>query len=109
MRLYEIAGHAAFALIMFSYLVSDLFWLRCLSIVASLAGIAYNYFVPATPLWLVIYWNIAFVGINVIQLELMRREKRGVRFSPEEQERYDTVFRGFSPVEFSRLVRCARW
>lgn len=109
MSLYELAGHAAFALIMLSYLVRDLFWLRCLSIVASLAGIAYNYFVPTSPLWLVIYWNLVFVGINAIQLEIMRREKRGVRFSEEEQELYDTLFQRFSPVEFNRLVRCGRW
>ena len=109
MNFYEMAGHAAFALIMLSYLVRDLFWLRCLSIVASFAGIAYNYFVPASPLWLVIYWNVAFIGVNAIQLEIMRREKRGVRFSEEEQELYETLFQRFSPVEFMRLVRCGRW
>jgi hypothetical protein len=109
MSFYELAGHAAFALIMVAYLVRDLFWLRCLSIVASFAGIAYNYFVPATPLWLVIYWNVAFVGVNAVQLEIMRREKRGVRFSEEEHDLYETLFRSFAPVEFMRLVRIGRW
>jgi hypothetical protein len=109
MSLYEFAGHAAFALIMLSYLVRDLFWLRCLSIIASLAGIAYNYFVPASPLWLVIWWNVAFVGVNLIQLELMRREKRGVRLTEEEQELYENLFHRFTPVEFMRLLKCGTW
>jgi hypothetical protein len=109
MSLYEFAGHAAFALIMLSYLVRDLFWLRCLSVIASLAGIAYNYFVPASPLWLVIWWNVAFVGVNLIQLELMRREKRGVRLTAEEQELYKNLFHRFTPVEFMRLLKCGVW
>jgi CRP-like cAMP-binding protein len=39
----------------------------------------------------------------------MRRERRGVSFSEEEQELYETLFQRFSPVEFMRLLRVGRW
>ena len=74
MTRYELAGHASFALIALSFLVKDILWLRVLSVAASVAGIAYNYFGPATPLWLVIYWNIFFLVINLTQIALILRD-----------------------------------
>jgi hypothetical protein len=106
---YELAGHVAFALIAISYLVKDILWLRILSVVASVAGIAYNYVVPWPPLWIVIYWNIFFLAINITQIFLTLRERRGVAFSEEEAELYGTIFSGFAPFEFMKLLRLGEW
>ena len=109
MSLTELAGHLAYALIACSFLVRDLFWLRLISIVGSMAAIFFNYFAPSEPLWLVIYWNLAFATLNVVQVVRMMHERSQVRFSDEERDLYGTLFQGFSPVEFMKLMRIAKW
>ena len=105
----QIAGNFAFALIAVSYLVKDILSLRVLSVVASVAGIAYNYFGPPEPLWLVINWNIFFLAINLAQIFLILRERHGVEFSEAEKEIYETIFYGFAPFEFMKLLRIGEW
>jgi hypothetical protein len=102
-------GHVAFALIALSFLVRDIVWLRLLSIAASLFGILYNYVVPDPPLWLVIWWNAFFVAVNAFQIARLFHERRSVRFTEDERELLATVFRGFSAVEFLKLMRIGRW
>jgi len=109
MSVFEISGHIAFALIAISYLVKDILWLRVLSVIASAAGIAFNYVVPATPLWLVIYWNVGFILVHAVHITLILRERASVDFSEEEKELYQTVFLTFSPVEFMKLLRVSEW
>lgn len=105
----DIAGHLAFALIALSFLVRDILWLRALSISASVASISYTYFAPGQPLWLIIGWNGVFIGLNLIQIAILFRERRGVTFTDEEKELYQTSFSRFAPVEFMRLIRVATW
>lgn len=96
----DIAGHLAFALIALSFLVRDILWLRALSITASVASIIYAYFAPAQPLWLVMGWNGLFIGLNLVQIAILFRERRGVTFTDEEKELFQTSFSRFAPVEF---------
>lgn len=109
MSIYELTGHVTFALVAASYLVKDILWLRLLAVAASCAGIAYNYLVPSPPLWLVIYWNIFFLAINLYQIAAAIRERREVSFTEEERELYETLFRNFAPFEFMKLLRAGRW
>ena len=109
MGIYEIFGHLAYILIACSLLVRDILWLRCLSILASVSSIVFNYYVPAAPLWLVIEWNVVFIGINAVRIGIILKEKMGVSFSPEEEELYETMFRNFSAVEFMKLMRLGQW
>jgi CRP-like cAMP-binding protein len=109
MSLTSLAGHLAYALIACSFLVRDLFWLRCISVVGSFAAIVFNFYAPAEPLWLVIYWNVAFASLNIIQIFRMVRERSSVKFTDEERDLFGTLFQGFSPVEFMKLLRIAHW
>lgn len=102
-------GNLAFALIALSYLVRDIFWLRTMSVISSLAGIFYSYAVPAEPLWVNIFWNGVFILVNAVWIAILLKERRSVHFSEEEKELYSTVFRTFSPVEFMKLLRVAEW
>jgi len=70
MGFFELFGHTTYILIASSSLVKDMLWLRGLLIIASFCSIVFNYTVPATPLWLVIYWNVVFVGIHVVRMGL---------------------------------------
>ena len=59
MNIATIAGHLAFGLIAFSFVVKDILYLRLVSIVASLFSVFYNYVIPVEPMWIAIGWNIS--------------------------------------------------
>ena len=64
---------------------------------------------PATPLWTVIYWNVLFAIINIVQIAIIIKERAGVHFSEEEKELHDTLFKNFAPFEFMKLMRIGKW
>ncbi len=109
MNYFLFATHLASILTLLAYLVRDILWLRVLTIAASLAGITFNYYVPATPLWAVIYWNLVFIVINSVQIAIIIKERSGVSFTEEEKELYETLFKNFAPFEFMKLLRLGRW
>jgi hypothetical protein len=109
MNYFEFATHIASVLTLVAYLLKDILWLRFLTILASIAGIIFNYFVPATPLWAVIWWNVVFIIINVVQILIIIKDRSGVSFTEEEQELYETLFKNFEPFEFMKLLRIGRW
>jgi hypothetical protein len=106
---WQLAGHLASVLTMVAYLLKDILWLRFLTILSCFAGMAFNYFVPATPLWTVIYWNVLFAIINIVQIAIIIKERAGVHFSEEEKELHDTLFKNFAPFEFMKLMRVGKW
>lgn len=109
MNYFELAAHAASILTTIAYLVKDILWLRVLTVLACIAGIIFNYYAPATPLWVVIYWNLLFLVINLVQIGIIVKERREVSFTEEEQELYETLFKNFAPFEFMKLLRVGRW
>jgi len=109
MNIATIAGHLAFGLIAFSFLVKDILYLRILSILASLFSVLYNFYIPLEPMWLPIGWNIVFVLVNVYHIAVIIYEKRPVHMSDKEKELYETMFRGLTPVEFLKITKVAEW
>lgn len=109
MSVSDLFGHLGFVLIALSFLVRDMVWLRLLSVASQVVLIIYNYFGPPEPLWLVIVWSLIFLAINLVQIWLLFRERRPIAFSEQERELYTTVFRSFTPVEYMKLLRIARW
>jgi len=109
MDIITIVGHLSFIAIAASFMIRDILWLRALAILGSLFAIIFNYFVRGGPIWLVIGWSIVFIGLNVYNIIYLLHERRGVNFTPQEKEMYETVFKGFSPVEFMKLVRIGNW
>ena len=105
----HLAGHLASVLTMAAYILKDILWLRLLTILSCFAGIAFNYFVPATPLWSVIYWNILFAIINIVQIAIIIKERTGIHFTEEEKELHETLFKNFAPFEFMKLMRIGKW
>lgn len=109
MDLISIIGHISFIAIAASFLVRDILWLRVVSVFASLLAIIFNYFVPGGPIWLVIWWSLVFILINFYNIVILLQARRGISFTAEEQEMYETVFQDFSPVEFMKLLRIGEW
>ena len=109
MNIGDIIGHLAFGLIAFSFLVKDIFWLRIMSIAASLFSIFYNYFIPPIPMWIAIFWNGIFILVNLYHIAILIYEKRPVNMNPKDKELYDTMFKSMSPVEFLKITKIAKW
>ena len=109
MNIALIAGHLAFGLIAFSFLVKDILWLRVVSILASLFSVFYNYFIPVEPMWLAINWNIVFVLVNLYHIAVIIYEKRPIKMAPKDKELYETLFKELSPVEYLKISKVAEW
>lgn len=109
MNIATLAGHLAFGLIAFSFLVKDIFWLRIVSIAASLFSVLYNYIIPAEPMWLAINWNFVFIAVNLYHIAVILYEKREVKMDEKNQELYDTLFSEMTPVEYLKISRAAKW
>ena len=109
MPLVDVLGHVTYLLIALSFVVRDMLWLRILSIIASLFSISFNYWAPAEPLWLIIFWNGVFIGINGVRIALLVRERLACDFDELETELLETVFRGMERVPFMKLIRIGEW
>ena len=109
MNIATLAGHLAFGLIAFSFLVKDIFWLRIVSIIASLFSVFYNYVIPVEPMWLAINWNFIFIGVNLFHIGVILYEKRAVKMDAKNEELYSTLFKDMTPVEYLKISRAAQW
>ena len=109
MNLAVIAGHLAFGLIAFSFLVKDILYLRLVSVVASLFSVLYNFYIPVEPMWIAIGWNIIFILLNLYHVAVIIYEKRPVDMTDKEKELYETMFKGLTPVEFLKITKVAEW
>ena len=58
--------HAGFGLGAVAFLVRDILWLRCLSILANLAMGYAAYRAAPDPRWIVVIWAATFVTINLV-------------------------------------------
>ena len=109
MNIATIAGHLAFGLIAFSFLVKDILWLRVVSILASAFSVLYNWIIPIEPMWLPIGWNFVFIVLNLYHIAVIIYEKRPIKMEPKDKELYETLFRDLSPVEYLKISKVARW
>ena len=109
MNIATLAGHLAFGLIAFSFLVKDIFWLRIISIAASLFSVFYNYTIPVEPMWLAINWNFVFIAVNLYHIGIILYEKRAVKMDDRNEELYQTLFKEMTPVEYLKISRAAEW
>ena len=109
MNVAAVAGHLAFGLIAFSFLVKDILYLRFVSILASLFSVFYNWVIPVEPMWIPIGWNFVFVALNLYHIAVIVYEKRPVQMSPKHKELYETMFKDLTPVEFLKITKLADW
>jgi len=100
--------HSANVIYIFSYLVRDILWLRILIVIAILFVIPFYYYQPV-PLMVPVYWNLLFVGINIVQIGFLLAERRSVKLSDVEKKLYEQVFRRLTPREVSKLFKIAQW
>jgi CRP-like cAMP-binding protein len=115
-QLGALALTTANVLYIFCYIVRDVLWLRILAVAAMLIMIIYyawglldstqNF---ATQ-WSCIYWQTAFISINLVWIGLIFHERRPPRMTDEQKHLYDLVFRTCcSPQDMLKLLAAGNW
>jgi hypothetical protein len=102
-------ANACFVLLAISYLVTNIWWLRGLAVVALSFEAVYFYFAPSEPLWVGLGWNFVFVAINLLQLGVLARRAAHVRLSDEERLLRSGIFADLDVSSLSRLLRAGSW
>ena len=74
----EIWFHLANVLYVFSYLVTDILWLRVLAVVGGFSYLTWTLTTP-TPSLSLIGWTLVYNTINVAQIARLWHERRPVR------------------------------
>jgi hypothetical protein len=100
--------HFSNILLLVSYSVRDILWLRWFAVAAALTNIPY-FLLQGTVLWPPILWALVFTAINLYQIARLYLERRPVVLSPDEQKLYDLGFRALRPREFVSLSLVGEW
>jgi Popeye protein conserved region len=100
--------HFSNILMLLSYSVRDILWLRWFAVAAALTNIPY-FLLQGTVLWPPILWALVFTAINLYQIARLYLERRPVILSQDEQRLYDLAFRSLRPREFVSLSLVGEW
>lgn len=101
-------AHASNLMMLVSYSVKDILWLRWFAVAASIAIIPY-YLLQSTTLWPPVVWACVFTAINLYQIVLLYLQRRPVKLNAEEQTLYDLSFSPLNLREFVDLVSLGTW
>jgi len=100
--------HFSNILMLVSYSVRDILWLRWFAVAAALTNIPY-FLLQGTVLWPPVLWALVFTAINLYQIARLYLERRPVVLSQDEQKLYDLGFRSLRPREFVSLSLVGEW
>ncbi len=100
--------HFSNILMLASYSVRDILWLRWFAVAAALTNIPY-FLLQGTVLWPPVLWALVFTAINLYQIARLYLERRPVVLSQDEQKLYELGFRSLRPREFVSLSLVGEW
>jgi hypothetical protein len=100
--------HFSNILLLVSYSVRDILWLRWFAVAAALTNIPY-FLLQGIVLWPPVLWALVFTAINLYQIARLYLERRPVVLSQDEQKLYDLAFRSLRPREFVSLSLVGEW
>ena len=101
--------HLANVLVLMSFLVRDILWLRLLSIFGGLAFVGYFGFALKEPLYAPVVWNLIFCAINVIQIARLVAQRRPVFLNAQHQRVHQLAFHALTPRELTKLLAIGSW
>jgi hypothetical protein len=105
---YAYLAHITYFFLLASYLTRKMSWLRVCAIMASVVTVFYAANVGSEPLWIPIFWNLAFIAVNGSQLAFQHWQGRLGRFTPTEHFLSKTVLQNFPPAEVKSFTEIAR-
>ncbi len=100
--------HIANLLYLTSFMMWVIVWLRVLTVIAASCLMPYYYFQPE-PLLPAIYWNLAFIVLNLAWIWRILLERRPVQLSADEIQLCNLVFHSLTPREMLKLLKLAHW
>jgi len=106
--MFDYLVHLSNILMLISYSVRDILWLRWFAVAAALTNIPY-FLVQETVLWPPVIWATVFTVINCFQIARIYLERRPVVLSQDEQRLYDLAFTALRPREFLSLALVGEW
>ena len=104
----EYLVHFSNILMLVSYSVRDMLWLRWFAVAAALTNMPYFLLQPEV-LWPPVLWALVFTAINLYQIARIYLERRAVVLSNDEQRLYDLGFGALRPREFVSLTLAGEW
>jgi hypothetical protein len=90
-----------------SYMLTNMFWLRVLAVVAAASTFPYFYF-QIEPLWSALFWQSCFLVVNLINLLILLYARRATNFDALEDLAYKIKFSGLKPHEVRPIFRHAQ-
>ena len=100
--------HFSNILLLVSYSVRNILWLRWFAVAAALTNMPYFLMQPSI-LWPPVLWAGVFTTINLYQIWRIYMERRPVTLSPDERTLYDMGFHSLTPRDFVALVMVGAW
>ena len=100
--------NTAYVLLLVSFSVKSILWLRALNVVAGLLFVTSFVMQPA-PLWDSIAWNLLFCAINVWRIWRTIVERRPPVLDAHEQLLHQRVFSDLSARDWRRLLDQGAW
>ena len=107
-QLVDYLVHFSNVLMLASYSVRDILWLRWFAVAAAITNIPYFVLQPKK-LWPPVIWALVFTAINLYQILRIYFERRPVVFSEDEQRLYNFGFSSLRPREFVSLLMAGEW
>jgi CRP-like cAMP-binding protein len=99
-------GHLSYGLLILSMLMTRMVLLRAFAIGSGLVALAYDIFWLFDPVG--VFWESAFVAINVGQLLLLSYSNRIARFTREERAFYSMAVPALDPAQARKLLQLGR-
>lgn len=100
-------GHFTYLLLILSFLMRQMVWLRVLAISSGVAKIVYRLFFVLDPIS--VFWEAIFVLVNVGQLVLIWWENRQPNYTAEERYFVDVVAPNLPAAVARRLLKSGTW
>lgn len=104
----ELIANTSYALLLISYIMKDILWLRVLTVISLGFELPYFYF-QSEPLWDGIGWDMAFIAINIYWIGRLAYDRRPVRFSADQQRLWQTALKRLHPRHARALFRIGRF
>ncbi|MEM9412016.1 MAG: cyclic nucleotide-binding domain-containing protein [Planctomycetota bacterium] len=98
-------GHLTYILVGLSYTARNIFWLRVMATVASIAGIFFGFLADENPIWVVIFWNVVFLAINGYQIA--RELRLGNLLSSHSDS--NLLFSALDPMDKAHIAQLTEW
>jgi CRP-like cAMP-binding protein len=96
--------HLANALLLISYAVKEILWLRLVTCIAGLSALAALWRAEPAPPHAAFVWQLTFFAINIARLAQLVHERRPVPLPPDAKRLATSVFPTLRPRELLRLL-----